>query len=387
MRWLAMLRLTGLVLATAGLALGADPAAADNGGSNPACPASNPPNVLSLAGGSPQTALLHTAFGANLQVALANTNGCPVTTAVAGVPVTFSAPASGATGTFASSGSNSLTVGSDSSGMASGGMFNANGTTGSYTIVASSTYGSVSFAMTNTAAGIPAVLRVVGRASRSAPVSARYAHPLEVRVLDASGTALAGVSVTFALGAGGGGSGASGAGNTGAGASFTDGSSQVAVTTNSAGIAVSPHVEADATAGRFTATATLTGGTKVATFSLHNRAGTPRRVTAGAAASESAPAGSHFPIRLGVAVTDADANPVPDVLVTFSAPGRGASGTFAHARDASARVVRVRTNAQGIAIAPVFTANRAQGGYIVKAATGHVATAFALVNEPLEQPT
>ena len=109
---------------------------------------------------------LHTAFGANLEVALANTNGCPLTSAVAGVPVTFSAPASGASGTFASSGSSSVTVGSDTSGMASGAMFSANGSAGSYTIVASSAYGSVSFAMTNTAAGMPAAMKVVG-ASKS----------------------------------------------------------------------------------------------------------------------------------------------------------------------------------------------------------------------------
>ena len=266
--WLAVLPMTGVVLAAAGLAIGAVPAAGDSGTSNPACPASNPPNALSLAGGSPQTALLHTAFGANLQVALANTNGCPLTSAVPGVPVTFSAPASGASGTFASSGSSSVTVGSDASGMASGAMFSANGSAGSYTIVASSAYGSVSFAMTNTAAGIPAALKVVGRTSQSATVSTRFEHPLEVRLLDANGSALASVSVTFTLGAGGGGSGASGAGNTGAGATFTSGVSQAVVTTDRSGIAVSPHVIADSTAGHFTATATLTGGTKVATFAL-----------------------------------------------------------------------------------------------------------------------
>ena len=69
--------------------------------------------------------------------------------------------------------------------------------------------GSVSFAMTNSAAGIPAAIRVVGRASQSATVSTRYKHPLEVRLLDASGTPLQGVSVTFTLGAGGSGSSAS----------------------------------------------------------------------------------------------------------------------------------------------------------------------------------
>ena len=60
------------------------------------CPSSNPPNELVLVGGTPQTAQLDTAFANPLQVALANTNGCPVTTAVTGTPVTFTAPASGA---------------------------------------------------------------------------------------------------------------------------------------------------------------------------------------------------------------------------------------------------------------------------------------------------
>ena len=383
--WLALLPLTGLALAAAGLAIGATSAVADSGGANPACPASNPPNTMSLAGGSPQTAPLHTTFDTNLQVALANTNGCPLTTAVAGVTVTFNAPASGASGTFATSGASGVTVGSDASGVASGAVFTANGSAGSYTIVATSAYGSVSFAMTNTAARIPAVLRVVGRESRSAAVSTRYRRPLEVRLLDASGMALAGVKVTYMLGTGGG-SAASGAGATGAGANFSSGATQVTVTTNSAGIAVSPHFEASPIAGRFTATATLTDGTKFASFALRNRAGPPRRVTAGAAANESAHVGTRFPIRLGVAVTDADSNPVQGVLVTFSAPLGGASGTFVRARNGGARIVRVRTSVSGIAVAPVFTANRAQGGYVVKASIGSFATAFALVNEPLGQP-
>ena len=81
------------------------------------------------------------------------------------------------------------------------------------------------------------------------------------------------------------------------------------------------------------------------------------------------------------------ATPSRVCVVTFSAPVRGASGTFARSRNGRARIVRVRTNAFGIAVAPVFTANRAQGGYIVEGldrAAG--VTAFALVNEPLAQP-
>ena len=353
---------------------------------NPACPASNAPNTLTLVVGSPQTAVLDEPFAANLQVALGNTNGCPLTTSIAGTPVTFSAPASGASGTFAASGSNTVTVGSDASGMAAAGMFKANGIVGSYTIIAGSPYGSVSFAMTNTAAGIPAAIRVLGRASQAATVATRYKHPLEVRLLDARGTPLQGVSVTFTLGAGGGGSSPPGAG---AGASFSGGASQATVTTTAAGIATSPRFEAGTAAGRFTATAALTdsaasrGSTRAVSFPLRNLAGPASTVAAGAAASESAAAGGGFPIRLAVTVTDAHANPVAGALVTFSAPSRGPSGTFARSPVGRSRIVRIRTNASGVAVAPAYTANRKPGGYVVRASAKHAtAAAFALVNLP-----
>jgi hypothetical protein len=278
--------------------------------------------------------------------------------------------------------------------MAAAAMFSANGIAGSYTIIASSAVGSVSFAVTNSAAGIPAAMTVVGRASQSATVSARYKHPLEVRLLDAVGRPLQGVSVTFTLGAGSGGSGASGAGSGGAGATFNGGASQANATTNAAGIAISPRFEAGTAAGKFTATAALAesatprGSTRAVSFALRNLAGTPSTVAAGAAASESAATRARFPIRLAVTVTDADANPVPDAIVTFSAPVRGPSGTFTRSRHSRTRVVRIRTNAAGVAVAPVFTANRKPGGYVVKALVKHAgAAAFALVNLPPGQQT
>ena len=92
--FLRMLLSVGVAVAGAGLASGVARATADSS-PDPACPASNAPNTLILAGGSPQTAVLDTAFAANLQVALTNTNGCPLTTSLAGVPVTFSAPPPG----------------------------------------------------------------------------------------------------------------------------------------------------------------------------------------------------------------------------------------------------------------------------------------------------
>jgi hypothetical protein len=48
-----------------------------------------------VVGGSSQTAQLGRPFATNLQVASANTNGCPLTGQLAGYPVDFTAPSSG----------------------------------------------------------------------------------------------------------------------------------------------------------------------------------------------------------------------------------------------------------------------------------------------------
>ena len=477
-------------------ALGASPrAAADTPGQSSSCPTSNPPNELILGGGSPQTAQLDTAFESPLQVALANSNGCPVTSVV-GTPVTFTAPSSGAGGRFATSGSNTVTVGADVSGSASAPMFTANDTAGSYTLTATSAYGSVSFSLTNSAAGIPATITPLSLAVQSAKVNSVYAHQLSVRVLDAGGSPVSGATVSFTLGTPGGGGGS---GVSSAGASFGDGSAQTTATTDSDGIATSPQFTANGTIGSFTATATVAnvpepasfrlenlpgkgerlialgspkraatvehryshslrvlvhdangspvagatvtftlgggagagagtsagagagasfaGGTSTATattgihgiatspsftagsvagtftatatatttpsiahFTLSNRAGKPATITAGIAAAETTQAGTRFAIALAVTVTDALGNKVPGALVTFTAPASGASGSFA--TSTPPRTVTVRTDLDGIAVAPPFIANAQRGGYVVIATVAHgPRTAFALVND------
>jgi protocatechuate 3,4-dioxygenase beta subunit len=372
------------------------------------CPSSNPPNQLTLVAGTPQTATLQSAFASGLQVALTNSDGCPVTSAAAGVPVTFSAPSGGASGIFAASGSNVVTTGADASGMVAAPTFTANDTPGSYTLTASSPYGSVSFTLTNTAAGVPARILALPLKRGSASVMSRYPQPLQVRVVDAGGTPVAGVTVTFTLGVGN----ASGCGTSAtAGASFTGGGTQASAMTAASGVASSPPLTANGAAGSFTATVTLSDGaaagsgsggpagsptTTPVSFTLSNLAGTPTKLTTGVGSTQSAPAGAPFPIRLAVTVTDPAKNPVPDAPVVFSAPAAGASGRFAgrsslaHARGSHRRrarvshpsTVEVKTNACGIAVAPVFTANHQPGGYIVKASVRHARpAAFALVNE------
>jgi hypothetical protein len=376
------------------------------------CPSSNPPNQLTLVAGTPQTAILQSAFATGLQVALSNSDGCPVTSAAAGIPVTFSAPAGGASGVFSTSGSNTVIVGADASGSVAAPAFTANGTAGGYTVTASSQYGSVSFSLTNTAAGVPARIVAIPLKRMSASVTSRYPQPLQVKVLDANGNPIAGTTVTFTLGSGV--SSACGtSSSSSAGASFTGGGAEATATTTASGVASSPLFTANGTAGSFTATAAVSGkepsggsgkensatsGSDAATpvsFSLSNLAGKPTKLTPGVGSTQSTLAGSPFPIRLAVTVTDAEKNPVPGAQITFSAPTRGASGHFAgrssigHSRGSDhprshpsyTHTVKVKTNGCGIAVTPAFTANHLPGGYIVKASVGHARqAAFALVN-------
>jgi len=462
-----------LLAATTLLGTGAAHATAADG----SCPTYNPPSMLVLAAGTPQSAPLGAPYESSFRVALAASNGCPITTPLAGVAVTFTAPASGPSGVFSASGTNAALVGTDASGTATAPMFTANTLPGGYLVVASSALGSVVFSVVNTPSGVPATITALTPVRQSATVGAHFAKPLRVQVLDATGTVVAGASVSFSLGTGasfdgGGGQAvvptdaagiatspsftagqlvgafagiatvagaagparfalddltagpprlslvrgtsqsavvgtryrralevrvrnsagrpvpgatvtfslgaAGGAGSgAGAGASFTGGAGQATATTNVKGLASSPRLSANTTAGSFTATASLPGGGTVL-FSLRNRAGRPATVTAGVGASESATVGSRFPVRLAVTVADEHGNPDGGVEVTFAAPRDGASGRFARGR----RTVRLKTDARGIAVAPAFAANGTAGGYVVRASAAGHSAAFALVNQP-----
>jgi hypothetical protein len=113
-------------------------------------------------------------------------------------------------------------------------------------------------------------------------------------------------------------------------------------------------------------------------FTLRIVAAAPAVLTTGAASGESTRTRTRFRVPLAVTVADRYGNPVAGALVTFTAPRHGPSGTFR-----SGRVVRVRTRADGIAVAPRFTANTVAGGYVVAATVDGAPgrAAFALVNE------
>jgi uncharacterized protein (TIGR03437 family) len=87
-----------------------------------------------------------------------------------------------------------------------------------------------------------------------------------------------------------------------------------------------------------------------------------------------------FFARLQATVRDSARRAVPNVTVTFNAPGAGASGTFA----GSSTIAIATTNAAGIATSPVFTANGVVGAFQITAmAPGTGAPAvFSLTNVP-----
>ena len=439
-----------------------------------ACPISNPPNELVLVGGSGQQAQLGRQFAQNLQVQLANTNGCPLTGNLAGVTVNFDAPGSGASGTFAGSGSREAYVGTDVQGMAVAPPFTANDTAGAYTVDAHSDYGTVELSLSNTSAGIPASISAVGATSAETIVNESYAQPLVVRVSDANGNPVQGANVTFAVAPGLTGAGASFLGgapsattdstglavapqlvanglpgrfvvtasvaglgavatysldnhagvttlkatftrdpktavgtryrsllqarlldsdgqplegatvtfaispaDNGAGATFLGGTGQAVVVTDANGLATAPPLVANKTAGTFSATATATGA-HPSLYVLENVAAAPAGIAAGVANGQSTTIGTRFPIPLAVTVTDKNGNAVTGAVVTFTAPASGARGLFGARR----RVVHVKTNGKGIAVAPPLVANRSTGGYVVIAAVGAVRTAFSLSNLP-----
>lgn len=177
-----------------------------------ACPSPNPPNELTLIAGTPQSATLGTAFATNLQVAFANSNGCPLTRTVAGTSVTFSAPRIGPSGLFSSSGSNTATVGSNAEGVTTAPVLTADDTTGGYSVTASSAYGSLSFSLTNAVAkvsqstcgatsaslsGTPAKITLGVGATESTRVGTRFPIRLAVTVTDAEKDPVAATQVTF----------------------------------------------------------------------------------------------------------------------------------------------------------------------------------------------
>lgn len=326
----------------------------------------NPGPVASVTAtaGSGQAATILTPFGTALQATVRDSSS----NLISGVVVTFTAPAAGASGTFTSTATNSATATTNASGVATASVFTANSTSGAYNVGASA--GAVNnptaFSLTNNA-GTAASITATAGTPQAAAIQTTFATALQATVRDGSGNGVPGVAVTFT---------APGAGASG---TFSAGGASVVVLTNASGVATATAFTANTKSGSYAVNATVTGVGTPATFSLTNNPGGPSSITAVAGGGQSTAIGTTFPAAMQALVTDAFANPVPGVGLTFAAPASGASGRFSGTGTNTASAV---TNASGIATAPAFTANSVAGGYAVFAsvAASVQAAAFDLVN-------
>lgn len=310
-------------------------------------------NSIAATSGTPQSAIISTAFTNPLVATVTDQYG----NGVSGETVTFTAPSSGASGTFAG-GVNTATT--NSSGVATSAVFTANSTQGSYTVSASDTHvtGTASFSLTN---NLPPVISVQSGSGQSATVNTAFAAQL-VAYVTQNGSALQGAVVTFTPP------------TTGASGTFAGGVNTA--TTNAQGLATSAVFTANTKAGAYAVTASTPGATASASFTLTNNAGPAAAISPTSGSGQSATVGTAFTNPLVATVSDQYGNPVSGVTVTFTPPSSGASGTFAGG------VNTATTNSSGVATSQTFTANTTAGSYSVTASTaGTNATAtFTLTN-------
>ena len=110
-------------------------------------PVTGAPAAVTVSAGSPQSTAVTTPFAAALSALVADGNNNPLS----GVTVTFTAPASGPSGTFPGP-STTATAVTNSSGIAAAPTFTANSSSGAYSVIASvlGVASTASFALTNT---------------------------------------------------------------------------------------------------------------------------------------------------------------------------------------------------------------------------------------------
>ena len=121
---------------------------------------------------------------------------------------------------------------------------------------------------------------------------------------------------------------------------------------------------------------TMTSAATVAASFSTGHAPASINITAGN--NQNATVAKLFGTPLQVVVKDSGQAAIAGVAVTFVAPASGAGGAFA-----LGATVTVTTNAQGIAMAPAFTANLNAGTYVVSAGSGATSTSFTLTNNPV----
>jgi hypothetical protein len=168
------------------------------------------PANLTATAGTPQQAAINTAFATQLQASVTDSGSNPIQ----GIGVTFTAPSTGASGTF-QNGTNVVSVATNASGIATATIFTANGITGVYNVVASTNSLTANFSLENTDTACPptppttAVIDAddtvcAGSTGNSATASAAGATNFQWSIVNGSITSGQGTaSITYTAGASG----------------------------------------------------------------------------------------------------------------------------------------------------------------------------------------
>jgi hypothetical protein len=311
--------------------------------------------VCNTAGGNAQNAIVGTAFATSLQALVTDAFGNPV----AGVPVTFSVPASGATGAF----SMLPTVLTDAQGLATAPHLIANHIRGAFTVTATALGISkpANLQLTNTAR--PATMTPVTGNNQRGTVGNAFTTALTVKVVDGFGLPVRGITVEFVAPS-----------SNPVGAALNGPAS---VLTDANGVATAPKLIANGAVGAFSVEAWV-GGLKTPTlFTLYSVASTPAAISVHTGSNQNAAPNTAFVSALSALVTDAFGNPVKGAVVTFAVTP---TGDHYRAAFGSKAAVTAITDAHGVATAPVLTALNVVTGTFTVTATVTGASTPAVFN-------
>ena len=302
-----------------------------------------------------------------------------------GTPVTFTAPASGASGTFAATGTATQTVLSDSSGTATASAFTTNTIAGSYTVQITAPQGAGSYAQVagkdwakpaaqgtltasinaTNAPDVPALISAApGGSGLTATVNTVYSAQPAVLITDIYSNPVPFVPVLFTVIPGG--SGAAGL--------FSSSPTANGVTGFN-GIASAPFLTANTIAGSFQVNAD--GGFGNVNLGMTNTPDVPAALTATFGGGQSTTVTAAFSNFLIARLTDAYGNGVPGQSVVFNAPVSGPGAGFLGSGTSSETNT---TDSDGYATTSAVLANTVAGSYNVTASFGAFTASFGLTN-------
>jgi adhesin/invasin len=312
--------------------------------------------TITVLEGNGQNAKAGEPYATSLKVLVRDSLG----NAVSNVPVTFAAPASGASVVFAGN----PAVSTDAGGIAVSPSLTANSQPGVFHIT--STLGETEAQATFNLQVLPATANAFRFVQQpvDAVAGAPIAPAVRIQIVTPLGSpaAQAGVSVSLQLSAS-------------AGASL--GVAGATAQTDATGAATFANLSVSQ-AGTFRLVTDAPGFASEISTAFQVTGGPPGSIVALTGTPQSATIRTVFAQPLAALVTDSAGDPLAGTVVTFAAPGSGPSGTFT----GNASTVAVTTDINGRAIAPAFTANSTIGAFNLSATVAEVSRAavFAMAN-------